>query len=72
MSLTVYIGGEIDFIFLCDVQDLEIPLGVQVIGDSFGLNVIYELPNTNDTDLSNITKSSIYSSIGGGGGNNSI
>jgi len=41
MDLTVYTGGPIDELFMCDIQDLELPLGFEVKADAFGLNVAY-------------------------------
>lgn len=40
-STTVYVGGQIDEIFMCDVQDVELPLGFEMKADAFGLNVAY-------------------------------
>ena len=40
-ELTMYIGGQIDELFLCDVEDMELPLGFIVKADAFGLNVAY-------------------------------
>ena len=40
-DMTVYYGGSIDELFLCDVEDLELPLGFEVKADAFGLNVVY-------------------------------
>ena len=39
--MTVYYGGEVNELFLCDVDDVEMPLGFEVKGDAFGLNVTY-------------------------------
>ena len=41
MELTVYMGGAIDELLMCDIQDLELPLGFEVKADAFGLNVAY-------------------------------
>ena len=41
MELTVFTGGSIDELFMCDIQDLELPLGFEVKADAFGLNVAY-------------------------------
>lgn len=41
MELTVFTGGAIDELFMCDIQDLELPLGFEVKADAFGLNVAY-------------------------------
>lgn len=37
----MYIGGQIDELFMCDVEDMELPLGFIVKADAFGLNVAY-------------------------------
>ena len=34
-------GGAIDELFMCNIQDLELPLGFEVKADAFGLNVAY-------------------------------
>ena len=39
--MTTYIGGQIDELFVCDIQDLELPVGFEVKADAFGLNVVY-------------------------------
>jgi len=41
MEITVFTGGAIDELFMCDIQDLELPLGFEVKADAFGLNVAY-------------------------------
>lgn len=41
MDLTVFMGGAIDELFLCNIADLEMPLGFEVKADAFGLNVAY-------------------------------
>lgn len=40
-DLTVFKGGSIDELFMCDIQDIELPLGFEVKADAFGLNVAY-------------------------------
>ena len=40
-ELTMYIGGQIDELFMCDVEDVEMPLGFIVKADAFGHNVAY-------------------------------
>lgn len=40
-EMTVFYGGAIDELFMCDVEDLELPLGFEVKADAFGLNVVY-------------------------------
>ena len=37
----MFIGGAIDELLMCDVEDLELPLGFEVKADAFGLNVAY-------------------------------
>jgi hypothetical protein len=41
-SLTVYSGGNINELFMCHIQDIEVPLGFELTADSFGLSVAYE------------------------------
>lgn len=41
VELTMFIGGPIDEVFMCDVEDMEIPLGFVVKADAFGLNIAY-------------------------------
>lgn len=40
-DFTVFAGGEIDELALCDVEDTELPLGFEIKADAFGLNVAY-------------------------------
>ena len=42
MTVTVYKGGNLNELFLCDVRDMELPLGFEMLADSYGLNVSYE------------------------------
>ena len=37
----MFIGGPIDELFICDVNDVEMPLGFVVKAEAFGLNVAY-------------------------------
>ena len=39
--MTVYYGGEVNELFLCDIDDVEMPLGFEAKADAFGLNVTY-------------------------------
>ena len=40
-EITVYKGGSIDELLMCDIQDSELPIGFEVKADAFGLNVAY-------------------------------
>lgn len=40
-DLTMFVGGEIDELFMCDIEDMEMPLGFLVKADAYGLNVAY-------------------------------
>ena len=42
MSVTVYTGGNLSELFLCDIQDMEMPIGFEMMADAYGLNVSYE------------------------------
>ena len=57
----MYVGGELDLLFLCDVEDNELPLGFAVEADSFGLNVAYEIPQAGDETQYGMTKTSVHS-----------
>lgn len=41
MEIIFYKGGQIDELIICNVDDLELPLGFEVKADAFGLNVAY-------------------------------
>ena len=41
MEIIFYKGGQIDELIICNVEDLELPLGFEVKADAFGLNVAY-------------------------------
>ena len=42
MTVTVFTGGNLNELFLCDIQDMELPLGFEMLADAYGLNVSYE------------------------------
>ena len=42
MTVTVYTGGNLNELFLCDIKDTEMPLGFEMLADAYGLNVSYE------------------------------
>lgn len=42
LSATVFTGGNMNELFLCDVQDMELPIGFEMLADIYGLNVSYE------------------------------
>jgi hypothetical protein len=42
-TTTLFYGGEIDEILVCNIEDLEVPLGFELEAESFGLNVTHEI-----------------------------
>ena len=42
LSATLYTGGNMNELFLCDIQDMELPIGFEMQADIYGLNVSYE------------------------------
>lgn len=40
-EVTIYKGGQIDELLICDIRDMELPLGFELKADAFGLNVAY-------------------------------
>jgi hypothetical protein len=62
MNVTVYTGGNLNELFLCDVQDMELPLGFEMLADAYGLNVSYETQedqqaamNASSTSMKSVT-----------------
>lgn len=43
VNFLVYYGGKVDELLICHVEDVEIPLGIELHAESFGLNVQYEV-----------------------------
>jgi hypothetical protein len=37
-----YIGGQLDELLICDVEDYEVPIGFSMRANAYGLNVAYE------------------------------
>jgi hypothetical protein len=42
-TTTLYYGGVVEELFICNIDDLEVPLGFELQADSFGLNVSHEV-----------------------------
>ncbi len=42
IGVTFYTGGEIDHLLQCDIDDLELPLGIEMTATVMGLSVVYE------------------------------
>lgn len=42
IEVTFFTGGNLNELFLCDVRDLEMPIGFEMHADAYGLNVAYE------------------------------
>lgn len=42
MTVTVYTGGNLNELFLCDINDMELPIGFEMLADAYGLTVSYE------------------------------
>ncbi len=42
-STTLYYGGIVDEVFICNIDDLEVPIGFEFSAESFGLNVSHEI-----------------------------
>lgn len=77
---TLYYGGSVDELFICNISDLEIPLGFELKADSFGLNVSHEIAEDiaskklnktmtklNDT-MTSMNTQSMNSTLSDGGG----
>lgn len=42
-TTTIFYGGHIDELLICNIEDLEVPLGFELEAESFGLNVSHEI-----------------------------
>lgn len=62
MSVTVYTGGNLSELFLCNIQDMELPIGVEMLADAYGLNVSYETQDDQAAALQQTTTSLARSS----------
>jgi hypothetical protein len=51
-SVTVFVGGNINELFICNIDDVEMPLGFEMNADAFGLNVSYECTDETTQALS--------------------
>jgi len=57
MSVTVYTGGNLNELFLCDIQDMELPIGFEMMADAYGLNVSYETQEDQQAAMNNSSTS---------------
>lgn len=57
MSVTVYTGGNLSELFLCDIQDMEMPVGFEMMADAYGLNVSYETQEEQPGQTANLNTS---------------
>ena len=62
-SITVYSGGNINELFMCKVQDIELPIGFELVADSFGLSVSYESFEESAANLLGTSLSSMKSGM---------
>jgi hypothetical protein len=58
-TTTLYYGGIVDEVFICNIEDLEVPLGFELRADSFGLNVSHEIAQDITSQKMNQTKASL-------------
>ena len=63
--MTVYYGGEVNELFLCDIDDVEMPLGFEAKADAFGLNVTYLTSEEQTTDNQTAEKLEEYGGLFG-------
>lgn len=61
MTVTVYTGGNLNELFLCDIKDMEMPLGFEMHADAYGLNVSYEAQEDTQSNTLNQTANTIKS-----------
>lgn len=61
MTVTVFTGGNLSELFLCDIGDMELPIGFEMLADAYGLNVSYETQQDDQKGSLNKTQQSIKS-----------
>lgn len=59
MTVTVYTGGNLNELFLCDIKDMEMPLGFEMMADAYGLNVSYETQEDQSNQVMNTSHSTM-------------
>ncbi len=65
VQFLIYYGGKVDELLICNIEDMEIPLGIEVHAESYGLNVVYETNDPANTKSLKDHKSSTSNSRSG-------
>jgi len=58
LSATFYTGGNLNDLFLCDIADMELPIGFEMRADAYGLNVSYETQEDQAAAMNSTARSS--------------
>jgi hypothetical protein len=51
LNITAFVGGVMNELFICDVRDMELPIGFELMADIYGLNVAYETQEDQSASL---------------------
>lgn len=65
ISVTFYTGGNLNDLFLCDIADMELPIGFEMRADAYGLNVSYETQEDQAAAMNTTATSSLRKSTHG-------
>ena len=63
--MTFYTGGNLNDLFLCDIADMELPIGFEMRADAYGLNVSYETQEDQAAAMNTTATSSLRKSTHG-------
>ena len=63
--MTFYTGGNLNDLFLCDIADMELPIGFELRADAYGLNVSYETQEDQAAAMNSTVTSSMRKSTHG-------
>lgn len=69
--MTFYTGGNLNDLFLCDIADMELPIGFEMRADAYGLNVSYETQEDQAAAMNSTTQSSMKNKALGKDGSSS-
>lgn len=61
--VTVFTGGNLNELFLCDIKDMEMPIGFEMHADAYGLNVSYETQEDVSNQVMNTSHSTMRTKV---------
>ena len=62
IDVTFFVGGNLNELFICDIQDMEMPIGFEMHADAYGLNVSFETTEDQQNQMEMTQRSMMTSS----------